>query len=238
MDSQVLSAILLFKRALDLLILEHTRNGRIHVLDVNILAILTESNPKPIRRRIDWLGHATHGIKLTRTVDGRGLLSRGASGDSIAWGLDNSGLIEQRAIVPFEQTCLSVTLIAGNNNSLHLFADRDKVNIVWRCIRMSSNCFVHDRLLQRNCIPSMSKRLGLSCVSSSSREPQMKETFESFSQSQMLMNLLLGQLILRVRGQMERLRTNLKLNWSVAGGFLPWTIFTSSLLLILWDGVR
>src|SRR5271169_5568818 len=109
------SVVLFCNCASDLLILEHTLNGRIHVLAVDVLAILTESNPKPIRRRIDWLGHTTHGIKLTRTVDGRGLLSRGASGDSIAWGLDNSGLIQQRAIVPFEQTCLSVTLIAGNS---------------------------------------------------------------------------------------------------------------------------
>ena len=97
------------------MIIEHTLNGRIHVLDVDVLAILTENNPEPIRRRIDWLGHTTHGIKLNRTVDGRGLLSSGSAGDSIAWGLDNNGLIQQRAIVPFEQTCLSVTLIAGSS---------------------------------------------------------------------------------------------------------------------------
>ena len=106
----------LFQRSLtfsDLLILEQTLEGRIHVLDVDVFAILTESDMKPIRRRIDWLGHITEGAKLLRTVDGLGLLSKGHSGDSIAWGLDKNGLIRQRTVLPFKQTCLSVTLLAG-----------------------------------------------------------------------------------------------------------------------------
>jgi hypothetical protein len=97
----------------DILILEQTLEGRIHVLDVDVLAILTESDVKPIRRRIDWVGHAAEGAKLSRTVDGLGLLSQGHSGDSIAWGLDKNGLIRQRTVLPFKQTCLSVTLLAG-----------------------------------------------------------------------------------------------------------------------------
>jgi hypothetical protein len=103
----------MFDICLDLLILEHTLEGRIHVLDVDVFAVLTESKSKPIRRRIDWLGHTTQGAVLSRTVDGRGLLSKGHSGDSIAWDLDNNGLIRQRTILPFKQTCLSVTLLAG-----------------------------------------------------------------------------------------------------------------------------
>ena len=95
---------------LDLLILEHTLEGRIHVLEVDVFAVLTESKSKPIRRRIDWLGHRTEGVMLSRTVDGLGLLSKGHSCDSIAWALDNNGFIRQRTILPFKQTCLSVTL--------------------------------------------------------------------------------------------------------------------------------
>jgi hypothetical protein len=95
------------------LILEQTLEGRIHVLDVDVFAILTESDMKPIRRRIDWLGHTTEGAKLSRTVDGLGLLSKGRSGDSIAWGLDKNGLIRERTVLPFKQTCLLVTLLAS-----------------------------------------------------------------------------------------------------------------------------
>lgn len=102
---------------LDLLILEHTLEGRIHVLEVDVFAVLTESKSKPIRRRIDWLGHRTEGVMLSRTVDGLGLLSKGHSCDSIAWALDNNGFIRQRTILPFKQTCLSVTLLAGISSS-------------------------------------------------------------------------------------------------------------------------
>jgi hypothetical protein len=221
----------------DLLIVEHTLNGRIHLLDVDVLAILTESNPKPMRRRIDWLGHTTHGIKLTRTVDGRGLLSRGASGDSIAWGLDNSGLIQQRAIVPFEQTCLSVTLIAGT--SLYIFTHRNKVNIVWRYINMQLNYSGRDRPLRKGFIPSASMRLGISCAFSSFHERQMTESSGDFLQLQMPMNHLLGRLTLpKVLGLMKRLRMNYPSSWSVEGRFLPRTMFILSPQLIPWDGTR
>ena len=95
------------------MILEQTLEGCIHVLDVDVFAILTGTDMKPIRRRIDWLGHTAEGAKLSRTVDGLGLLSKGHSGDSITWGLDKNGLIRQRAVLPFKHTCLSVTLLAG-----------------------------------------------------------------------------------------------------------------------------
>ena len=103
---------------LDLLILEHTLDGCIHVLDVDILAVLTEKGSKPIRRRITWLGHKAQGIKLVRTVDGRGLLSKGSSNDAIAWGIDNYGAIRLRTNLPFEPPCLYLTLLAGNFNAL------------------------------------------------------------------------------------------------------------------------
>ena len=101
----------------DLLVLEQTLEGRIHVLDIDVFAILAESNKKPIRRRIDWLGHTSEGTKLSRTVDGLGLLSKSRSGESIAWALDKSGLVRQRTILPLKPTCLSVTLLAGNEIS-------------------------------------------------------------------------------------------------------------------------
>lgn len=97
----------------DLLVLEHTLDERIHILEVDVLGVLTERNSKPIRRRITWLGHKAQSVKLFRTVDGRGLLSVGCPGDAIAWALDNNGAIRQRAVLPFEFSCLCLTLLAG-----------------------------------------------------------------------------------------------------------------------------
>jgi len=82
-------------------------------MEVDILAILTEKQSRPIRRRIAWLGHTTQDIKLARTVDGRGLLSKGCSGESIAWGFDKNCLIHQRVILPFDHSWLCVTVLVG-----------------------------------------------------------------------------------------------------------------------------
>jgi hypothetical protein len=82
-------------------------------LSIDLLGILTGNDSKPIRRRVTWLGHSTQDIQLGRTVDGRGLLSKGHSGDSIAWGLDANCSIQRRAVLPFENACLSVTLLGG-----------------------------------------------------------------------------------------------------------------------------
>lgn len=84
-----------------------------HVLEADVTAILAESSRKPVRRRIDWMGHTKSGAMLSRTVDGLGLLSRAPEGDSIAWGLDRQGMIRQRSVLPFSNICVSVTLLGG-----------------------------------------------------------------------------------------------------------------------------
>jgi len=78
-----------------------------------VTAILAQSTKKPVRRRVDWSGHTKSGAMLSRTVDGQGLLSRALEGDSIAWGLDRQGMIRERSNLPFDNSCLSVTLLGG-----------------------------------------------------------------------------------------------------------------------------
>jgi hypothetical protein len=97
---------------LDLWILEQTLNGSLRAFEVDIFKVLTEMETNPIHRRIFRIGHATNTAKLSRTVDGRGLLSKGQSGESIAWRFDNSD-IRQRSVLPFNDSCLSLTLMAG-----------------------------------------------------------------------------------------------------------------------------
>jgi hypothetical protein len=96
----------------DLWVLEHTLNGSLNAFEIDIFRVLTETETNPIHRRISRIGHATNIVKLSRTVDGRGLLSKGQSGDCIAWSFDNN-VIRQRTVLPFRQSCFSVTLIAG-----------------------------------------------------------------------------------------------------------------------------
>jgi hypothetical protein len=98
---------------LDLWILEHTLNGSLRAFEVDIFKVLTEMETNPIHRRVVRTGHTTNILKLNRTVDGRGLLSKGQSGESIAWHFDNYD-IRQRSVLPFNNSCLSVTLLAGN----------------------------------------------------------------------------------------------------------------------------
>lgn len=97
---------------LDLWILEHTLNGSLRAFEVDIFKVLTEMDTSPIHRRIVRTGHATNIVKLSRTVDGRGLLSKGQPGESIAWRFDTSG-IRQQSVLPFNGSCYSVTLLAG-----------------------------------------------------------------------------------------------------------------------------
>jgi hypothetical protein len=101
----------------DLFILEHTLSGPMHISRVDIFALLSESLSNPVDRQVTWLGHADKVSKLGRTVDGRGLLSKGHSGDSIAWTLLNDGKIRQRTVLPFEEACFSATLLAGKCSS-------------------------------------------------------------------------------------------------------------------------
>ena len=100
----------------DLFILEHTLTGRMHVFRVDIINLLSESLSDPVGREIVWLGHEDNISKLGRTVDGRGLLSKGRSGNAIAWGLQGDGKIRQRAVLPFEGARFSVTLLAGTRS--------------------------------------------------------------------------------------------------------------------------
>ena len=104
-----------FSSTSDLFILEHTLTGRIHVFRIDIFALLSESTSNPIDREITWLGHGGRISGLLRTVDGRGLLSKGHAGDSVAWTLQNDGKIRQRTVLPFEEARFSVTLIAGTH---------------------------------------------------------------------------------------------------------------------------
>jgi hypothetical protein len=101
----------------DLVILEHTLNGRIDVFRIDIFELLSESLSDPVDREIVWLGHADNISKLGRTVDGRGLISKGSSGGAIAWAIQADGKIRQRAVLPFEEASFSVTLLAGMHSS-------------------------------------------------------------------------------------------------------------------------
>jgi len=60
-----------------------------------------------------WLGHANKQLKLGRTVDGRGLLSIGPGEEAIAWMLSDDMTIRRRAMLPFHQPSLSLTLLGG-----------------------------------------------------------------------------------------------------------------------------
>jgi hypothetical protein len=97
----------------DLLILEHTLEGKIRVSVLDIFAILDDRILDIVRRQLIWNGHAEDKLKLGRTVDGRGLLSKGASGISIAWSVDSNGFLKQNALLPFKQDCFCLTLLAG-----------------------------------------------------------------------------------------------------------------------------
>lgn len=84
---------------------------------VDMSAILDGSDIDPIRSQLKWNGHDENSLKLGRTVDGRGLLSKGASGASIAWSVDSNGSLQQRALLPFKHGCFCLTLLAGASNS-------------------------------------------------------------------------------------------------------------------------
>ena len=105
----------------------------IRVFTVDILALLIGNGLKPIKHRATWLGHTTQGIKLSRTVDGRGLLSSGQPGDSIAWSLDTNGFIRKCSSLPFHGECLSLTLLAGILRSIANAQERPIfVSVVFR----------------------------------------------------------------------------------------------------------
>jgi hypothetical protein len=100
--------------SLDFFILEHTLTGRMHVFRIDIFELLSQALSNPVTRYVTWLGHADKISKLGRTVDGRGLLSKGHAGDSIAWELCHDGKLRQRGVLPFQEVCYSVTFLGGN----------------------------------------------------------------------------------------------------------------------------
>lgn len=95
------------------MILEHTLSGEIRASTVDMFAILDDRVIDPICRQLIWNGHAEDNLKLGRTVDGRGLLSTGDSGNSIAWSVDSNSSLEQNAVLPFKDGCHCLTLLAG-----------------------------------------------------------------------------------------------------------------------------
>jgi hypothetical protein len=97
----------------DLVILEHTLNGEIRASVLDMFAMLDGRIVDIVRRQVIWNGHAENDLKLGRTVDGRGLLSKGASGTSIAWSVDSNGSLKQNALLPFKHGCFCLTLLAG-----------------------------------------------------------------------------------------------------------------------------
>jgi hypothetical protein len=98
----------------DLVFLEHTLQGRICVSRIDVLSILVKTPSQPIRHVMTWLGHESDDIKLGRTVDGRGLLSKSLNNASMAWSLEDSGSVRLCTTLSFHSSALSVVLLAGN----------------------------------------------------------------------------------------------------------------------------
>jgi hypothetical protein len=95
------------------MLLEHTLEGRIRISRLDLAALCLTKNTPFLEHMMTWLGHAKNHIKLTRTVDGRGLLSTSPDEEAIAWHLTDERKIRRRALLPFQHHSLSLTLLAG-----------------------------------------------------------------------------------------------------------------------------
>lgn len=110
--------------------------GRIRVSRLDLASLCLDEDSNAFHHLMTLLGHTGPHVKLTRTVDGRGLLSTRPEEEAIAWMLTDDKTIRLRAVLAFKQPSLSLTLLAGNPHESTQPISL-KVSTVWSCMQLN-----------------------------------------------------------------------------------------------------